>query len=108
MNSALFRNVIYKMFTNHVFNVYKYYLALNNLQCLICHKTQPNHIYLLYMYWFIKQCLPMAEETGVQSQVESYQRLKKWYLISPCLTLNIIRYVSRVKWSNPIPWCSSY
>ena len=33
----------------------------------------------------------------------------------PCLTLNIIRYRSRVKWSNqgrgvvpsPTPWCSS-
>ena len=40
-------------------------------------------------------------ETGVQSQVESYQRLTKWYLIPPCLTNDIIRYVSRVKWSNP-------
>ena len=43
----------------------------------------------------------MALETGVQSQVESYQRLKKWYLIPPCLTLSIIRYISRVKCSNP-------
>ena len=59
---------------------------------------------------------PMARETWVQSQVESYQRLKKWYLILPCLTLSIIRLGSRVKWSNsgnrvapsPTPWCSSY
>ena len=36
-----------------------------------------------------------------QSQVESYQRFKKWYLIPPCLTLSIIRNVSRGKWSNP-------
>ena len=28
--------------------------------------------------------LPMAWETRVQSQVESYQRLKKWYLMLPC------------------------
>ena len=42
----------------------------------------------------------MVWETRVQSQVESYQRLKKWYLMLPCLTLNIIRYGSRVKWSN--------
>ena len=55
----------------------------------------------------------MARETWVQSQVESYQRLKKWYLMPPCLTLSIIRYGSRVKWSNPgkgvapspTPWC---
>ena len=33
---------------------------------------------------------------GVQSQVKSYQRLKKWYLILPCLTLSIINYRSRV------------
>ena len=26
---------------------------------------------------------------------------KKWYLIPPCLALNIIRYGSRLKWSNP-------
>ena len=26
---------------------------------------------------------------------------KKWYLIPPCLTLSIIRYVSKVKWSIP-------
>ena len=29
--------------------------------------------------------LPMVQETWVQSQVELYQRLKKWYLIPPCL-----------------------
>ena len=58
----------------------------------------------------------MVQETGVQSQVESYQRLKKWYLISPCLTLSIIRYIPSVKWSNPgkgvvsspTSWCCSY
>ena len=41
---------------------------------------------------------------------------KKWYLIPPCLTLSIIRYVSRVKWSNPgkglapspTPQCNNY
>ena len=40
----------------------------------------------------------MVWETGGQSLVMSYQGLKKWYLIPSCLTL---RYVSRVKWSNP-------
>ena len=58
----------------------------------------------------------LVRDTGDQSQVESYQRLIKWYLISPCLRLSIIRCVSRVKWSNPgkgvgpspTPWCSSY
>ena len=62
------------------------------------------------------ECSPMARETWVQSQIESYQRLKKWYLMPLCLTLSIIRYGSRVKWSNsgkgvvpsPTPWCGSY
>ena len=62
------------------------------------------------------ECSPLAWETWVQFQVESYQRLKKWYLMPHCLTLSIIRYGSRVKWSNPgkgvapslTPWCSSY
>ena len=52
----------------------------------------------------------------VQFQVESHQRLKKWYLIPHCLTLSIIRYWSWVKWENPgngvapspTPQCSSY
>ena len=65
--------------------------------------------------WKQPECSPMAWETGVQSQVESYQRLKKWYLMLPYLTLSIIRYGSRPKWSNlgkgvassPTHWCSS-
>ena len=42
-------------------------------------------------------------------------KTQKWYLIPPCLTLSIIWYGSRVKWSNlrkgvapPTPLCSSY
>ena len=43
-------------------------------------------------------------------------KTKKWYLMPPCLTLSIMKYRSRVKWSNPgkgvepcpTPWCSSY
>ena len=62
------------------------------------------------------ECSAMARETWVQSQVESYQRLKKWYLMPHCLTLSIIRYGSRIKWSDPrkrvtsppTVWCSSY
>ena len=58
----------------------------------------------------------MVREIGVQSQVESYQRLRKWYLMLPYITLSIISYGSRVKWSNPgkgvapypTPRCSSY
>ena len=40
----------------------------------------------------------------------------RWYLMLPCLTHSNIRYVSRLKWSNPrkrvapspTPWCGSY
>ena len=62
------------------------------------------------------ECSPIVCETWVQSQVESYQRLKKWYLMPPCLTLSIIRYGSRVRGAiqgkelcPPLTlWCSSY
>ena len=58
----------------------------------------------------------MVRATWVQSQFVSYQRLLKWHLIPPCLSLSNIRYISRVKWNNPgkgvvpspIPQCSSY
>ena len=53
----------------------------------------------------------------IPGQVISKTKKKKKYLIPPpCLTFSVIRYVSRVKWSNPgkgvapfpTPWCSSY
>ena len=37
------------------------------------------------------ECSPMARETWVQSQIELYKRLKKWFLMLLCLTLSIIR-----------------
>ena len=40
-------------------------------------------------------------DLGSISQVVSYERLLKWYLIPPYFTLSIISYISRVKWSNP-------
>ena len=66
------------------------------------------YIYIYIPAWWL-ECSPMAR---VQSQV----KFKKWYLMLPYLTLCIIRYGSRVKWSNPgkvvalspAPWCSSY
>ena len=52
-----------------------------------------------YVYMYMYKCIymniyvPLALwiKTGVQSQVASYQRLKKWYLMAPCLTLSITR-----------------
>ena len=72
-------------------------------------KSMKQIIYIyIYIYIFINwptcqwvKCLPMAQETRVQSQVEHYQRHKRWYLIPPGLTFSIIRYISRVKRSNP-------
>ena len=42
---------------------------------------------LLFTQKLWVEYLPMAQETEVQSQVKSYQWLKKkWYLMPPCLT----------------------
>ena len=72
-----------------------------------------DEIYQTLAWWL--EYSPMARETGVQSQVDSYQRLKNG-TCPPCFTRSIIRYVSRVKWSNPgkgvapfpTHWYSSY
>ena len=37
-----------------------------------------------------------ANDLGDLGQVESYQNLKIWFLLLPCLTLSIVRYRSRV------------
>ena len=46
MSLGLFKNVIYIMFTNHIYLIYKFKngLVLKNLQWLIGFKTQPNQI----------------------------------------------------------------
>ena len=45
-------------FTNHM---YKEDLAFNNLQWLICHKTQPNQIIYIYIYIYIyHHVVPLA------------------------------------------------
>ena len=69
-----------------------------------------------YIIGLMSRVFANGPEDEVQSQVESYQRLKKWYLMPPCLTPSIIKYGSRVKWCNPghvvapspTPQCSSY
>ena len=80
------------------------------------------HIYI-YIYIYINRLIgqvgrvsEMVLETGFNPRSCHTKDFKKWYLIPPCLTLSNIRYVSRVKWSNPgkgvapilIPRCSSY
>ena len=80
-------------------------LALNNLQRLIGHKTQPT------IDIWPNVCLPLPWETG-----QVIPKTQKMVLVPPCLTLSIIRYISRVKWSkprkgiapSPTPQCSSY
>ena len=61
----------------------------------------------------------VVKEIAVKSPISRLYLLCtiiKWYLIPLCLTFSSIRYVSRVKRSNPgkvvapfpTPWCSSY
>ena len=42
-----------------------------------------------------------SKRPGFNPRSSHTKDFKKWYLIPPCLTFSIIRYVSRVKWSNP-------
>ena len=59
-----------------------------------------------------------ANDQGDQGSIPGLviPKTQKWYLMPPCLALSIIRYGSRVKWSNrrngvapsPTSRCSSY
>ena len=58
------------------------------------------YIYTYQTIGIMLECSPMVWKTGVQSQVESYQRLKKWYLMPPCLTQHY-KVQIKGKWSYP-------
>ena len=51
------------------------------------------------LIWWIQR-LPLARENRVQSQITSYLKTQKWYLMLPCLTLIIMIYISRLKMIN--------
>ena len=110
----VFGHVYYNVVVRHFIH-YPMKTPLDFLLCSVFffNKKNININFFSIMFWLLYvlhnnntlvkwlECSPMARETWVQSQVESYQRLKKWYLMPPCLTLSVIRYGSRVKWSNP-------
>ena len=60
------------------------------------------YIYIYILAKWVERSL-IVRETAVQSQVESYQRLKKSYLMPTCRH-SIIKYGSTVKWSNLARW----
>ena len=74
------------------------------------------HLSLNHSVFLFSAFSPMARETWVQSQVESYQRLKKLYLMPPLL--NTQHYKVRIKGKveqsregvapSLTHWCSSY
>ena len=58
MSSSLFKCYLQNVFRNHIFNEYlQKDLALNNLQCLICHQTKPSWKY----FFFISTCLGVLD-----------------------------------------------
>ena len=91
-HSCLFLN---SFEANLQYSVIIWFMAFARMETSTYYCPAAFHFALL----FTNHCIwwRMARETWVQSQVESYQRLKKWYLMPPCLTLSIIRYGSRVK-----------
>ena len=86
-------------------------------------------LYWIYLQIYMKMSWGTIPDIGIMVRVFANDlrdlgsipdrvipKTKKWYLMPPCLTLSIIRYRSRVKWSNPgkeaasspTLWCSSY
>ena len=78
--------------------------------------SRPKSCLNIYIYIYKGKFWRGSLETWDQPRLRHTKYFKKWYLISPCLTLGNIRYVSRVKRSNsgkgvapsPTPRCSSY
>ena len=78
-------------------------LILNTRHKCACFVTQgklPSHLQKIVQptggqnpsfFGLMSRLFVNSPEDWVQSQVELYQRLKKWYLIPPYLTLSIIR-----------------
>ena len=96
--------------------IYTWKINLLKIALIFVQKYARKAVMMKFLYLYFCMCSPMVRVTWVQSQIASYHRLKKWYLIPPCLTLSNIREVSRAKWSNPgkgvapspTPRCSSY
>ena len=84
-------------------------------------------VFVLYIYIYIYIYIYKVPDIGLAVRVFAIRpgdlglfpgrvipKTQKWYLMPPCLTLGIIRYGSRVKWSNPgkgvapspTHWCS--
>ena len=101
-----------------------YHLLLSNLTCvsfiLIVLAFHPSITILIKLGFtetfncLIKCPIPPEDLGSIPGRV--IPKTLKWYLIPPCLPHSNIRYISRVKWSNPgkgvapapTPRCSSY
>ncbi len=92
---------------------YSRQLYFTLLYIYIYKQNLAQNISLSFSSWYIVSFGP-GDLGSISGRV--IPKTQKWYLMPPCLTLSIIRYVSRVKSSNPgegvapspIPRCSSY
>ena len=80
-------------FVYYVFIYKLYHLGLFHTTGVVLYQVLKQVLYKNKKVILTKrvECSPIVRETWVQSQVESYQRLKNRYLIPPCLTVYIIR-----------------
>ena len=78
--SCVKKNELSKMFANHMYLIYLYKedLALNNLQWLICYKTQPNHTWNEAMHNMSSYQLPQYYQPQQVSSMAS-TALVTWY-----------------------------
>ena len=99
-------------------DVFKVEYIIANLKTVFYTESK-NHYHFSNQSKYLRyKLLVFANSPGDRDSIpdQVIPKTKKWYLMSPCLTLSIIRLGSRVKWSNPgkgvapspIPWCCSY
>ena len=93
-------------------------LAVTWVPCILRHSEYIHAYIFIYIYWLIGLVSRVfANGLGGLGSITGrvIPKTLKWYLIPPCLTLSNLRYVLRVKWSNPgkevapfpTPRCSS-
>ena len=82
------------MYYMNIVIIYLYIVYNMNISFMMC-------VYVciyIYIYIYIYMCVCVCHKIDIHTIniYNIYQRLKKFFLVPPCLTLSILRYVSNV------------
>ena len=87
-----------RFFHKHIFMYLLILLMFVFIFIVLQFCLKPNDSYILINYWINIEYIVWVPDIGLAVRVFANE---SWYLMPPCSTLSIIRYGSRVNWSNP-------